>query len=94
MKESRIAPRCVDLFAKRLWSDVRQCLIYDTPESNARLIGVEYMISGTLYKTLDADERKFWHSHVFKVKSGMLILPGPKGLLQGVWEAVETNEME
>lgn len=89
-----MAPRCVDLFTKRLWSDVRQCLIYDTPEPNARLIGVEYMISGTLYKTLDADERKLWHSHVFEVKSGMLILPGPEGLPQGVWEAAETKEME
>ena len=85
---------CVDLFTNRLWSDVRQCLIYDTPEPNARLIGVEYMISGTLYKTLDAEERKLWHSHVFEVKSGMLILPGPEGLPQGVWEAAETKEME
>lgn len=73
---------------------MRQCLIYDTPEPNARLIGVEYMISGTLYKTLDAEERKLWHSHVFEVKSGMLILPGPEGLPQGVWEAAETKEME
>lgn len=83
-----------NLFTKRLWSDVRQCLIYDTPEPNARLIGVEYMISGTLYKTLDAEERKLWHSHVFEVKSGMLILPGPEGLPQSVWEAAETKEME
>lgn len=52
------------------------------------------MISGTLYQTLDAEERKLWHSHVFEVKSGMLILPGPEGLPQGVWEAAETKEME
>lgn len=94
MKVIQACPLRVDLFTKRLWSDVRQCLIYDTPEPNARLIGVEYMISGTLYKTLDAEERKLWHSHVFEVKSGMLILPGPEGLPQGVWEAAETKEME
>ncbi|KAL9610048.1 MAG: hypothetical protein Q9167_005233 [Letrouitia subvulpina] len=74
--------------------DVRQCLIYDSPSPNARLIGVEYMISAALYKTLDASERKLWHSHVFEVKSGMLIMPGPNGLPTGVWEEAETKEME
>ena len=74
--------------------DVRQCLIYDSPESNARIIGIEYMISTALYKTLDAEERKLWHSHVFEVKSGMLILPGPNGLPTGIWEEAETKEME
>ena len=52
------------------------------------------MISGTLYKTLDSSERKLWHSHVFEVKSGMLILPGPEGLPTGIWEEAETKEME
>lgn len=75
-------------------SDVRQCIIYDTPAANARLIGVEYMISAKLFKTLDADERKLWHSHVFEVKSGMLIMPGPQGLPTGIMEAAETKEME
>ncbi len=74
--------------------DVRQCLIYDTPLPNARLIGVEYMISSSLYETLDAEERKLWHSHVFEVKSGMLILPGPGGLARPAWEQAETKEME
>ncbi|KAI4178588.1 MAG: hypothetical protein L6R41_008321 [Letrouitia leprolyta] len=74
--------------------DVRQCLIYDTPEPTAKLIGIEYMISAKLYKTLDATERKLWHSHVFEVKSGMLCMPGPDGLPTGVWEQAETKEME
>ena len=74
--------------------DVRQCLIYDSPHANARLIGVEYMISAALYKTLSSEERKLWHSHVFEVKSGMLILPGPNGLPTGIWEEAETKEME
>lgn len=52
------------------------------------------MISGTLYKTLDPTERKLWHSHVFEVKSGMLIMPGPDGLPTGIWEVAETKEME
>ena len=52
------------------------------------------MISAALYKTLDSSERKLWHSHVFEVKSGMLILPGPEGLPTGIWEEAETKEME
>jgi len=52
------------------------------------------MISATLYKTLEASERKLWHSHVFEVKSGMLIMPGPDGLPTGIWEEAETKEME
>ena len=52
------------------------------------------MISTALFKTLDPSERKLWHSHVFEVKSGMLILPGPNGLPTGVWEEAETKEME
>ncbi|MCJ1453931.1 hypothetical protein MMC28_004280 [Mycoblastus sanguinarius] len=75
-------------------TDVRQCLIYDTPQPNARLIGVEYMISATLYKSLEPSERKLWHSHVFEVKSGMLIMPGPNGLPTRIWEEAETKEME
>lgn len=52
------------------------------------------MISATLFKTLSSDERKLWHSHVFEVKSGMLIMPGPQGLPTGIWEEAETKEME
>ena len=52
------------------------------------------MISAALFKTLDDEERKLWHSHVFEVKSGMLIMPGPNGLPTGIWEAAETKEME
>jgi len=53
------------------------------------------MISAALYATLDTTERKLWHSHVFEVKSGMLIMPGPtNALLQRAWETAETTEME
>ena len=88
--------RCVEAnhYCTHLNEDVRQCLIYDTPEPNARLIGVEYMISGALYKTLELEERKLWHSHVFEVKSGMLIMPTPAGVPNAAWEIAETKEME
>lgn len=52
------------------------------------------MISPALFKTLEPEEQRLWHSHVFEVKSGMLILPGPNGLPTGIWEEAETKEME
>ncbi|KAL9060412.1 MAG: hypothetical protein Q9206_001032 [Seirophora lacunosa] len=88
--------RCVEAnhYCTHLNEDVRQCLIYDTPASNARLIGVEYMISPALYRTLEPSERKLWHSHVYEVKSGMLIMPSPAGMPNAAWELAETKEME
>ncbi|CAN8098531.1 unnamed protein product [Discula destructiva] len=82
-------------YCSHLTEDVRQCILYDSPKPGARLIGIEYMISPKLYETLDSDERKLWHSHVFEVKSGMLIMPQPSVLVpQAAWEKAETAEME
>lgn len=53
------------------------------------------MITPKLYETLDAEERKLWHSHVFEVKSGMLIMPQPSVLVPtAAWEKAESAEME
>jgi len=90
--------RCVEAnhYCTHLSRDIRQCLIYDSPSTNARLIGIEYMITPSLYKTLPAEERKLWHSHVFEVKSGMLVMPLPKTMPvpTAAWEVAETKEME
>ncbi|KAJ7115087.1 hypothetical protein C8R43DRAFT_1156265 [Mycena crocata] len=80
-------------YCSHLTEDVRQCILYDGPGPNARLIGVEYMITPKLYETLPSEERPLWHSHVFEVKSGMLIMPAP-AILSGAWEAAEKKEME
>jgi len=42
------------------YTDLRQCLIYDSNEKNARLIGVEFMIPKEKYLTLDEEEQKLW----------------------------------
>lgn len=53
------------------------------------------MITPKLYATLDAEERRLWHSHVFEVKSGMLIMPQPSALVPtAAWEKAESAEME
>jgi len=81
-------------FCSQLNEDIRQCLVYDSDQKNARLIGifllpfysflilygihvgVEYVISPRLFEGLDEDERKYWHSHAYEVKSGVLMAPG------------------
>lgn len=74
--------------------EMRQCIIYDSPRVNARLIGIEYLISPKLYQTLPQEEKKLWHSHAYEVKSGMLIMPKPGAVPGPVWRAAENKEME
>lgn len=73
--------------------EVRQCLLYDSDGPGARLIGIEYMITEALYETLPQDERRLWHSHVYEVKSGMLIMPN-RNVSEALWEVAENKEME
>ena len=53
-----------------------QCVIYDSNRKDARLIGIEYVISAKRFSTLPPDEKKLWHSHAYEVKSGLLTAPG------------------
>ncbi|PLR37539.1 DUF1264 domain-containing protein [Chimaeribacter coloradensis] len=56
--------------------DVMQAVIYDGNGKDAKLMGVEYIISERLYKTLPPEEKVLWHSHQYEVKSGSLLAPG------------------
>jgi hypothetical protein len=56
--------------------DVIQCLIYDGNVKNARLMGVEYIVSAKLFGGLPEAEKALWHSHAYEVKSGSLVAPG------------------
>jgi hypothetical protein len=66
---------------------MRQCLIYDSPDKNARLIGLEYIISEDLFLTLPDEEKRLWHSHLYEVKSGSLFMPN-------VPKPIEHKDME
>jgi hypothetical protein len=63
-------------FCTHLTEDLHQCVIYASNLANAKLIGIEYIVSEKLFKTLRDDEKKLWHSHHYEVKSGELIAPG------------------
>ncbi|KAL3641656.1 Oil body-associated protein 1A [Castilleja foliolosa] len=62
--------------------EFRQCLIYDSPEPDGRLIGLEYIVTERLFLTLPDEEKRFWHSHEYEVKSGVLNMPGVPGPIQ------------
>jgi Protein of unknown function (DUF1264) len=63
-------------FCSALNEDVRQCVIFDGNGRDAKLMGIEYIVSRRVFEQLPADERKLWHSHVYEVKSGTLVAPG------------------
>lgn len=63
-------------YCSKINEDLTQCVIYDGNGENAKIMGIEYIVSEKLFKTLPAEEKKLWHSHVHEVKSGTLIGPG------------------
>ena len=56
--------------------DVIQCVIFDGNTRDAKMMGVEYIVSERLFGTLPETEKPYWHSHVHEVKSGQLLAPG------------------
>ncbi len=56
--------------------NVHQCVIFDDNKKNARILGVEYIISDELYRTLPDTEKKYYHPHSYEITSGLLISPG------------------
>ena len=63
-------------YVSRLNEDLHQAIIFDGNEKDAKIMGVEYIVSGRLFRTLDEEEKKLWHSHHYEVSSGALIAPG------------------
>jgi hypothetical protein len=63
-------------FCIHLRHDLHQCVIFDRNAPDARLIGIEYIISEERFRDLPEDEKRLWHSHHHEVKSGILVAPG------------------
>jgi hypothetical protein len=51
---------------------IAQCLLYDGTGPDARLIGVEYLVSGEVYKKMTPEEQAYWHDHKYEVDAGLL----------------------
>jgi uncharacterized protein DUF1264 len=63
-------------YVSKINEDLHQAIIYDGNTPDAKIMGIEYIISERLFKTLNAEEKKLWHSHNYEVLSGELIAPG------------------
>ncbi|MCG7309437.1 OBAP family protein [Brachybacterium sp. ACRRE] len=63
-------------FCIHLEHDLHQCVIFDRNSPDARLIGIEYIISEERFRALPEEEKKLWHSHHYEIKSGILTAPG------------------
>jgi Protein of unknown function (DUF1264) len=62
-------------FCIHLRHDLHECVIFDRNAPDARLIGIEYIISEERFRSLPEDEKRLWHSHQYEVKSGILVAP-------------------
>jgi hypothetical protein len=63
-------------YCGHLGEDVIQCVIFDGNASDAKIMGVEYIVSRAVFEKLPAEEKNLWHSHVHEVRSGQLVAPG------------------
>lgn len=59
-------------FCKPLNDDVSQCLLYDGTGPDARLIGVEYLVSDSIYQKMPEAERAYWHDHQHEVDARLI----------------------
>ncbi|PZQ12361.1 MAG: DUF1264 domain-containing protein [Ancylobacter novellus] len=53
-----------------------QCVIYDGNGADARLIGIEYIVSERVFKAFPQEEKNLWHSHRHETTAGELMMPG------------------
>ncbi|HZZ81396.1 MAG TPA: DUF1264 domain-containing protein [Gemmataceae bacterium] len=66
--EARIAYH----FCKPVSADLNQCILYDGRGPEARLIGIEYLVSDAVYQSMPDEEKVFWHDHTFEVDKQLL----------------------
>ncbi len=59
-------------FCKEVNGDLNQCVLYDGTGPDAKLIGVEYLVSDAVYQKMPAEEKAYWHDHKYEVDAGYL----------------------
>lgn len=59
-------------YCKPVNGDVSQCILYDGTGPDARLIGVEYLVSDALYQKMPSEEKAYWHDHKYEVDGGLI----------------------
>jgi hypothetical protein len=59
-------------YCKPVSAEVNQCVLYDGTGPDAKLIGIEYLVSDALYQKMPAEEKLYWHDHKHEVDAGLL----------------------
>ncbi len=59
-------------FCKEVNADLNQCVLYDGTGPDAKLIGIEYLVSDAVYQKMPAEEKTYWHDHKHEVDAGYL----------------------
>jgi hypothetical protein len=59
-------------FCKPVNADLNQCVLYDGTGPDAKLIGIEYLVSDAVYQKMPPEERAYWHDHKYEVDAGLL----------------------
>ena len=59
-------------YCSQLPSGLIQCLLFASSSPDAKLLGVEYIVSEYTFNTLPDAEKPLWHSHTFEVASAQL----------------------
>lgn len=65
-------PQVAYHYCKPVNDEVSQCVLYDGTGPDARLIGVEYLVSDAIYRKMPPEERVYWHDHKYEVDGGLL----------------------
>jgi hypothetical protein len=55
--------------------EMHQCVLYDSVSPEAKLLGVEYIVSDKVFRSLPDEEKKYWHPHTYEVLGGGLLAP-------------------
>lgn len=61
-------------WCKRINAELTECQLYDSDLPNARLIGIEPIVSAQTFASFSAREKAYWHWH--KTSKARIILPG------------------
>ena len=63
-------------YCNQVTEDLAQCILYDGNTADARMMGIEYIVSEQVYNGLPSEEKAYWHPHNFEILSGQLRMPG------------------
>ena len=58
-------------YCSHLSGDMRQCVIYDTDQPNAKLIGIEYIVTEKIYQGLPEVSRRISRTLSIVVLTGL-----------------------